>query len=86
MAVKKPQKERGKIIARYVGETYFDVHHVPTYKGEGKARRMETSTIALYHGKHLLEKGFKNVEDATAFAVAIFPSYNKKRKTFKKPD
>jgi len=81
MAVKKV--ERGKVVKEKVGNTYFDVHYVPTFEGFGKKRKTKTSTFAVFHTKHNLKSGFKNADEAERYAIAIFPSYNKKKHDFK---
>lgn len=77
--------DESKIVARYVDGTYFDVKQISRKDGYGKERRTKSSSYGVFHAKHSLKQGFKNVDDAIAFAVAIFPTYNKKRRTFSNP-
>jgi len=83
MAVKK--REESKVVARYVEGTYFDVKQVLKKEGYGKARSVKNSSFGVFHTKHSLKQGFKSIDDAIAFAVAIFPTYNKKRRSFREP-
>lgn len=83
MAVNK--RDDSKIVARYVEGTYFDVKQVLKKEGYGKKRRVISSSFGVFHTKHSLKQGFKTVDDAIAFAVAIFPTYNKKRRKFIEP-
>jgi hypothetical protein len=80
MAVKKT--ENGKIIDRYTGGTFFDVREVPKFEGLGRKRRVVSSEICLFHAKHKLKSGFKNIAEARNFAVENLSKYNKKKHQF----
>ena len=80
MSVKKASP--GKIIDRQTGGTFFDVRQVSTYEGHDKERKLVKTTILLFHAKHRVkgqpEKGFKNKDLATIFALEHAHKYNKK--------
>lgn len=76
---------KSKIVRRYVGDTYFDVRMTFVHTGEGRKRKVESTSYAVFHTKHSLKGGFKCADDAEKFAIAIFPSYNNKRRSFREP-
>ena len=83
MSVKR--KDESKTVRKYVSDTYFDIKMIFKHQGEGKKRKVESTSYGVYHSKRQLKGGFKTADDAELFAIAIFPSYNKKTHKFREP-
>ena len=60
--------ERGKVIGE-IG--HYTIRQVPKYEGYGKDRKMVTSTIAIFKGKHKIQDGFKHTTEALAHAQTL---------------
>ena len=69
------KNDNGKPIGQ-VGS--FTIRQIPKYTGNGRNRRVETSTIGIFAGKRKLKDGFKNFNEAAEFLSD--KTYNKKRK------
>lgn len=66
MAIKK--HNRGKVIGTL---SHFTIRHMPEFEGYGKKRKEKTSTIGIFKGKVLVEKGFKNCQEALGYASEL---------------
>lgn len=83
MATKR--RDESKTVRRYVSDTYFDVKMVFKHQGEGRKRKVTSTSYGVYHSKRHLKSGFKTADEAELFAIGIFPSYNKKTHKFSEP-
>lgn len=66
MAIKK--HNRGKVIGNL---GHFTICRMPEFVGIGKDRKEKTSTIGIFKGNVLIEKGFKNCQEALEYASEL---------------
>jgi hypothetical protein len=81
MAVKR--KDESKVVVQNVNNTNLDVRMVFKHKGEGRKRRVESSTYGIFATKHNVKDGFNKPELAIAFIEENFHKYDRKTKKFK---
>ena len=81
MAVK--NSDESKVVAKNVNLTNFDVRIVHKHEGNGKKRRVVSSSYGIFSAKKNVKGGFKNPELAIDFINENIGNYNKKSRVFK---
>ena len=74
---------KSKVVIQNVENTNFDVRMIFKHKGEGRLRKVESSSYAIFRSKHQVKDGFNKPELAVAFIEENFDKYDKKTKKFK---
>ena len=77
------RKDESKVVLKNVQDTNLDVRIVFKHKGEGRKRRVESSTYAVFATKNNVKDGFNKPELAVAFIEENFEKYDRKTKKFK---
>lgn len=81
MAVKR--KNESKVVAKNVNNTNLDIRLVYVHKGEGKKRKVESTTYGIFSTKNMIKDGFNKPELAIAFLNENIGKYDRKTKKFK---
>ena len=81
MSVKR--KDESKVVAKNVNHTNLDIRMVYKHKGEGRKRRVESSSYGIFATKHNVKDGFKSSNEAIAFLEDNIEKYDRKTKKFK---
>ena len=81
MSVKR--RNESKVVIQNVDNTNLDVRMVFTHKGEGKKRRVESTTYGIFAAKNNVKDGFNKPDLAVAFITENFGKYDRKTKKFK---
>ena len=77
------RKNASKVVIKNVDNTNLDIRMVFVHKGEGRKRRVESSTYGIFATKHSVKDGFNKPELAVAFLQENFHKYDRKSKKFK---
>ena len=77
------RKRESKVVLKNVQDTNLDVRLIFTHKGEGRKRRVESTTYGIFATKSNIKDGFKTSDLAVDFLVENYGKYDRKTKKFK---
>jgi hypothetical protein len=81
MAVRR--RKESKVVERNVQGTNLDIRLVFKHVGEGRKRKVESTTYGIFVTKNNIKDGFKTSDLAVDFLMENYHKYNRKTKKFK---
>ena len=80
MAVKR--NDKSKVVFKNVQDTNLDIRMVFKHTGEGRKRKVESSTYGIFSAKKNIKDGFNKPELAIDFLMENYHKYDRKLKRF----